>query len=235
MSTMDTGPPTEVAHFVMVPEVILLDPSLSMGAKLTWAVLKKYARQSGVTWISLETIAAGVSRSKRWVQSYLKELEDAGHIRREAQVKTGPGKKWLPVHTHLLTDVRNGEVWTRGKSTSIGDPHRGKSSADSRWKSTSTETYENPFRGSLYETDERQNAPQEGSDRGEPTEVTALPIVPALASPPKVGDPFMDTGKPETVQGLPACREPGCPRWAAIPDPLCWVHMQDTEGDTDGA
>lgn len=67
--------------YVLLPKFILLDTSLSAGAKLTFGCLMAYSWQTDSAYPGQQRLAddMGVT-SLRTVQGYLKELVDAGHI-----------------------------------------------------------------------------------------------------------------------------------------------------------
>lgn len=74
--------PVEQFGFTMVPNAILLDPSISVGAKMVWAVLAHYAWQDAECYPGQEIITeAGLSESS--VRRGIRELEENGLLRTE--------------------------------------------------------------------------------------------------------------------------------------------------------
>lgn len=66
--------------FTQVPNFILTSPDLSVGAKLTYAMLLKYARENDHCFPGQQRLAQDLGSSERSVRSYQSELEDAGYI-----------------------------------------------------------------------------------------------------------------------------------------------------------
>ena len=63
--------------FTMVPNFILTNKDLSVGAKLTYAMLLKYAWSDSAVYPGQQTLAADMGAGERSVRTYLKELEEA--------------------------------------------------------------------------------------------------------------------------------------------------------------
>ena len=63
--------------FTMVPNFILTNPVLSVGAKLAYAMLLKYAWADNAVYPGQQTLANDMGAGERSVRTYLKELEDA--------------------------------------------------------------------------------------------------------------------------------------------------------------
>jgi biotin operon repressor len=66
--------------FTQVPNFILTNKHLSVGAKLYYAMLLKYAREKDYCFPGQQTLAADMGSSERSVRTYQKELEDAGFL-----------------------------------------------------------------------------------------------------------------------------------------------------------
>src|SRR5882724_4437511 len=66
--------------FTQVPNFILTNKELSVGAKLYYAMLLKYAREKDYCFPGQQTLAADMGSSERRVRTYQKELEDAGFL-----------------------------------------------------------------------------------------------------------------------------------------------------------
>ncbi|MEJ7568410.1 MAG: helix-turn-helix domain-containing protein [Gaiellaceae bacterium] len=86
--------------FTKVPNELLRDTSLSMGARLTWIALKSHAWQGAECWPGQETLAREVGvASRRSVFTYLTELERAGLVKKR---RGGNGKS----NHYVLTETR---------------------------------------------------------------------------------------------------------------------------------
>ena len=66
--------------FTQVPNFILTEPNLSVGAKMTYAMLLRYAWQNDYCFPGQQTLAEDMGSSERSVRTYQKELEDAGFL-----------------------------------------------------------------------------------------------------------------------------------------------------------
>jgi hypothetical protein len=66
--------------FTQVPNFILTNKDLSVGAKLYYAMLLKYAREKDYCFPGQQTLAEDIGSSERSVRTYQKELEDAGFL-----------------------------------------------------------------------------------------------------------------------------------------------------------
>ena len=62
--------------FTQVPNFILTNKSLSVGAKLAYAMLLKYAWSDDACFPGQQTLADDMGSSERSIRSYLKELEE---------------------------------------------------------------------------------------------------------------------------------------------------------------
>ena len=63
--------------FTMVPNFILTNTDLSVGAKLAYAMLLKYAWADNAVYPGQQRLAVDMGAGERSVRTYLKELEDA--------------------------------------------------------------------------------------------------------------------------------------------------------------
>ena len=63
--------------FTMVPNFILTKPDLSVGAKLAYAMLLKYAWADHAVYPGQQTLATDMGAGERSVRNYLTELEQA--------------------------------------------------------------------------------------------------------------------------------------------------------------
>ena len=66
--------------FTQVPNFILTNKNLGVGAKLYYAMLLKYAREKDYCFPGQETLAEEIGAAVRSVRTYQKELEDAGFL-----------------------------------------------------------------------------------------------------------------------------------------------------------
>lgn len=69
------------AGFAALPYMVLRDTGLSIGARLSYAVLLMYAWQEGATFAGQVKMAQDVGVSERQLRDYLKELQEKGYIR----------------------------------------------------------------------------------------------------------------------------------------------------------
>ena len=85
-----TTDPVAQGGFTQVPNFILKDPSLSMGAKLTYALFLSYAWQNDLCFPGQERLAGDIGMSRSSVSAFTAELERVGlvNIRRRGQGKT---------------------------------------------------------------------------------------------------------------------------------------------------
>ena len=72
--------PVTLHGFTQVPNVILTDAVLSVGAKLAYAMLLKYAWSSEACFPGQQTLAKDMGAGERSVRTYLKELENVGYL-----------------------------------------------------------------------------------------------------------------------------------------------------------
>ncbi len=91
--------------FTQVPNFILTNKDLSVGAKLYYAMLLKYAREKDYCFPGQQTLAEDMGSSERSVRTYQKELEDAGFLE---VTQRGLGKTSL--YKLDLTVQRKGKV-----------------------------------------------------------------------------------------------------------------------------
>ena len=63
--------------FTMVPNFILTNKDLSVGAKLAYAMLLKYAWSDNAVYPGQQRLAVDMGAGERSIRTYLKELEEA--------------------------------------------------------------------------------------------------------------------------------------------------------------
>ncbi len=63
--------------FTQVPNFLLTNPNLSVGAKLAYSMLLKYAWSDDACFPGQQKLATDMGVGERSVRTYLKELEDA--------------------------------------------------------------------------------------------------------------------------------------------------------------
>lgn len=68
------------AGFAALPYIVLRDTKLSVGARLTYAVLLAYAWQEGATFVGQQKMAKDIGISGRQLQRYIYELRDHQYI-----------------------------------------------------------------------------------------------------------------------------------------------------------
>ncbi len=66
--------------FTQVPNFILTNAALSVGAKLAYAMLLKYAWTDDACFPGQQKLAGDIGAGERSVRTYLKELEDANFL-----------------------------------------------------------------------------------------------------------------------------------------------------------
>ena len=64
--------------FTMVPNFLLTNKKLSVGAKLAYATLLKYAWSDDACYPGQQKLAVDMGSGERSIRTYLKELEDEG-------------------------------------------------------------------------------------------------------------------------------------------------------------
>ena len=69
--------PATLHGFTQVPNFILTKPDISVGAKLTYAMLLKYAWQNDACFPGQVKLAQDMGAGERSVRRYLEELEEA--------------------------------------------------------------------------------------------------------------------------------------------------------------
>ena len=88
--------------FTQVPNFVLTNKDLSVGGKLAYAMLLKYAWTDDACFPGQAKLAADIGAGERSVRTYLKELEDAGLSRGDA-ARLGQDQ---PLQTHLTIKKR---------------------------------------------------------------------------------------------------------------------------------
>ena len=66
--------------FTQVPNFILTEPNLSVGAKMSYAMLLRYAWQNNFCFPGHERLAGDMGAGKRSVIRFMAELQKAGYI-----------------------------------------------------------------------------------------------------------------------------------------------------------
>lgn len=64
--------------FTVIPNCVLMNGRLSLGARMMWATLAYYARQSNTAWPGQVRLASSMDVSERTIRTYLRELEKIG-------------------------------------------------------------------------------------------------------------------------------------------------------------
>lgn len=81
--------PVTAHGFTQVPNVILENAKLSLGAKMCYALLLRYAWQAGSCFPGQDSMAAALGISRRSIITFLKELEESGYVEK---VRRGLGR-----------------------------------------------------------------------------------------------------------------------------------------------
>ena len=87
---LDTNDPVVRGGFTQIPNFILNDPKLSLGAKVTYAKFLQYAWHNDHCFPGQERLAGEIGMSRTRVNEFTKELERLGliKIKRRGQGKT---------------------------------------------------------------------------------------------------------------------------------------------------
>ena len=97
------------AGFAALPYLVLRDTRLSIGARVTYAVLLMYAWQEEACFAGQEKMSRDIGVSDRQVRDYLKELQDHGYIRIKRQGLNKPNLYYiLDVKSKLEKGRRRG-------------------------------------------------------------------------------------------------------------------------------
>jgi hypothetical protein len=97
------------AGFAALPYLVLRDTRLSIGARVTYAVLLMYAWQEEACFAGQEKMSKDIGVSDRQVRDYLKELQDLGYIRIKRQGLNKPNLYYiLDVKSKLEKGRRHG-------------------------------------------------------------------------------------------------------------------------------
>ena len=72
--------PVTLHGFTQVPNIILTDKALSVGSKLAYAMLLKYAWSKDACFPGQQTLADDMGAGERSIRTYLKELEEVGYL-----------------------------------------------------------------------------------------------------------------------------------------------------------
>jgi len=84
--------PALQAGFTQVPNCILRDPSLSAGARVTYALLSSFAWQDDECWVGQKKLGMLAGVGDRMIRKYLDELEEAALIEIHRQGQTKPNR-----------------------------------------------------------------------------------------------------------------------------------------------
>ena len=100
--------PVTLHGFTQVPNVILTDKTLSVGAKLSYAMLLKYAWSQDACFPGQQTLANDMGAGERSIRTYLKELEDVGflEVKQRGLGKTNLYRLFLTVTKSAATKGR---------------------------------------------------------------------------------------------------------------------------------
>ena len=87
---LDTHDPIVLGGFTQLPNFVLKDSKLSLGAKVTYAMFLSYARHNEFYFPGQDKLAEHMGMSRTRVNEFVKELERAGlmEIQRRGQGQT---------------------------------------------------------------------------------------------------------------------------------------------------
>ncbi len=113
--TLATTDPVSKGGFTQVPNFILKDGTLTLGAKVTYSMFLSYAWHNDSCFPGQERLAEDMGMSRSRVTEFVGELERAGlvTVQRRGQGKTN----FYTIHFKVKSTVRRPEV---GRSTSRG-------------------------------------------------------------------------------------------------------------------
>jgi hypothetical protein len=103
--------------FVKLPVAIIERPGLSMGAKMTFAVMRFHARQRSFCTVGFSTLAKRIHRSENRIRCYIRELEHAGVVRSQ---RHGQGR----VNTYFLSDIEGIRVIPEPQFVQVQEPQK---------------------------------------------------------------------------------------------------------------
>lgn len=106
--------------FTQVPNFILTNAALSVGAKLAYAMLLKYAWDANGCYPGQVTLAADMGSGERSVRRYLDELEASGFLEIEQR---GLGKTNY-YRLHLTVKAKPGAKGGRSRPAKMAGPDR---------------------------------------------------------------------------------------------------------------
>lgn len=81
--------------FTQVPNFILVSKKVGVGAKLTYAMLLKFAWEKSYCFPGQDRLADDIGVTKRSVVTFLKELEQAGFVKIERRGQGRPNRYTL--------------------------------------------------------------------------------------------------------------------------------------------
>jgi biotin operon repressor len=103
--------------FAKIPKDVLYDPTISMAAKVTYAIIESFGWKTGEANAYQRTIAEKLGCTDRAVRNYLEELKSRGLIEVERR-----GKQLANVTRLLAPSDRNGRSDHSNKVTGTGVP-----------------------------------------------------------------------------------------------------------------
>lgn len=92
--------------FTQVPNAILTSEKISVGAKLTYAVLLKYGWQDGYAYPGQDKLAKDMGAGQRSVTRWISELESADYLEVRRQGLGKPNQYIFKVTVKTVTDTR---------------------------------------------------------------------------------------------------------------------------------
>lgn len=117
----------EQAGFTIMPNVVLLDPRLSVGAKVTYLALRYYARQDEFCWPGQGGLASKLGVTEKTLRGYIAELVD---LKLVAAKRRGRGETnfyvilsltgYFPSGQHVTAEDKNGNSYRSEPGESTG-------------------------------------------------------------------------------------------------------------------
>jgi hypothetical protein len=85
--------------YVQMPEWLLFHPDVSDGAKLTWQALASYADKQGTAFPGVKKVGKQRNRGRSVMFGHIRELENAGALRRKARYRQSDGGRTSTLYT----------------------------------------------------------------------------------------------------------------------------------------
>ena len=116
---LNTTDPVARGGFTQVPNFILRDPNLSIGAKVAYAMFLSYAWNDNECFPGQDRLASDVGMSRSRVTEFIGELQGAGLIKVE---RRGMGKTNLYTVNFKVTNSRVDHQSSAGRHQEVDQP-----------------------------------------------------------------------------------------------------------------